>query len=48
MNFVKDEEPTIDILDLETETRQRIPDLDHLLDLKTRMKVDRLRGAELE
>jgi hypothetical protein len=33
---------------LSEETRARIPDLDDLMELRQRMQVDRLRGAELK
>lgn len=42
------EDPPLDIDDLNDDTKLRISILDELIDLKHRMRVDKLRGKELE
>lgn len=55
--FVKDEdleyycaldEPIIDLDNLQEETKEKIQNLEYLLDLRLRMRVDRNKGKQLE
>ena len=46
--YVNSEDPQLDLEHLTEETRMRIDSLHELLELKTRMKVDRARGRQME
>ncbi len=46
--YASQEEPLIDIEHLNEETRARIKNLEDLLELKNRMRIDRTKGKELE
>eukprot|EP00347_Sterkiella_histriomuscorum_P009628 403340479 len=48
LTYCKLEDPKIDIDNLSDDTKIRIENLDELIDLRTRMKVDRSKGKQLE